>query len=219
VGGNADGQTFTDTGFLLLNGYTDELAASHPTTEVTANLGYKLYFDFTGLAGTAHTVGCPGGASGCINFDPGVGLVRLILDKTDTVDTTDILTLATFSVANPSTGTFGQFFGGSGPNGNIDLTLTEASSISSHLFQDSLGNDLLMGLTLHLINLDALCSGNCAPQPGLTGPFDVTVQTAGQYNLATNALGGGARCRLRITGQPETAAHRLASSARDAVGP
>jgi len=210
VAGSANGQTFTESGFLDITDYVKETSVTpisilFPLTgnsgntfgagSTFSNAGYHVYLDFTGLRGIASTV-CPGGAAGCITFTPGMGeVLRLILDESDTDPTTRSLVLATYTIIPPSGGTFPAFFGGAGPNGTVDITMLESPAFApagpaAGLFTDSAGNNLASPPTLHLLNMHALCVAPCAAPTGALLGEDVvfSIDNNGNYNLAVNVV-------------------------------
>jgi hypothetical protein len=182
VGGSALGQPFVDTGHLQFDTYTKEGAAL--TSQFVNPNGHALYLSYVGLTGTLN-------ADGSITFDPGSGVVQLVLDSDLDANpaTGDVLVLATFDIVAPSGGSNLDFFGGTAANSTIDVTLDLVSSVAG-LFTDTLGNEFDPDLTLHLVNTDSLLDPNFSPNPdnsGVDGAGNgvsvIHVQNNGQYNI------------------------------------
>lgn len=182
--GSALGQPFVDTGYLQFDTYTKENAAI--TSQFVNPNGYAIYLSYTGLTGTLNP-------DGSITFDPGSGVVQLVIDSDlDANPTTgDVLVLATFQIVAPSGGSNLDFYGGTAANSTIDVTLDLVSSLPG-LFTDSLGNEFDPDLTLHLVNTDSLLDPNFNPNPDNSnvdangnGYSLIHVQNNGQYNVTT----------------------------------
>jgi hypothetical protein len=189
VGGDPSGQPFTDNGVLRMVAVHHD---SSPTDDVADYLDppniRRLYLTYSGLTGTFHS-------DGTIDFDPGVGTIKLWLDSDLDLDPTTgtVTELAEFDIVAPSGGSDLDFFGGAGANATVDVTLTQVSGIAN-LFTDSGGDPLDPPFVLHLVNVDSLLDPNhlpnnpdCADRDagGGTGTCTVWVNNAGQYNLSS----------------------------------
>ena len=163
VGGSPLGQAFTDTGTLRLatvglfpSGGADVADYLTSGSGGTGVLAKRLYFTFTGLTGTFFAnASC---TTGCVKFNAGVGTVNLWLDSDTDLDPTTgtSLSIASFTVLDPSKGSNLNFFGGAGPTGVIDVTLGLLTA-NPFLYTDAGGNDI-GPLVLHLGDVNALCS-------------------------------------------------------------
>lgn len=192
AGGVALGNPFSDEGFLRIIGTNREagapLPAFFPTIFALGNAS-DLYFTFTGLTGILNL-------DGTISFDPNIGTIKLWLDSdTDTNPATGtVLELAEFDIIAPSGGSDLDFFGGSGQNATIDITLSQLSGLAG-LFTDQNDVEIAVGapLGLHLGNFNALLDPNINGGMPITvvdmfgnGVSELNVVNAGQYNIETN---------------------------------
>lgn len=186
VGFSALGQSFTDNGILGLNSIVEENAIF----DTSLNLGTAgaLYFEFSGLTGTLNN-------DTTITFNAGVGSIRLLLDSDLDGDssTGDILTLASYTLIDPSGGSNLDFHGGTAANSTIDITLVQTSGIAN-LFTTQGGMEFPLNniAAQHLGNMGALLDPNFNPNPDNTnidqfgnGESIIHVQNGGQYFLNT----------------------------------
>jgi len=187
--GSPAGQTFTDSGRLQLTDVFHEPAGGFATSFLPAGPDV-LYFSFTGLTGIFH-------ADGTISFDQStLSPIQLVLDNQ--AGGTEVL--ANFNIVPPSGGSgLGKFFGGTGPDATVDITLIETSGLAG-LFTDSANHPLPLTTTLHLLDVNAVNTPNVHPDPAFSGGpgcdattggptctlATVQVNNGGQYNLAVN---------------------------------
>jgi hypothetical protein len=193
--GSDVGQSFSDSGFLPLLNIVHEGGSPIPGYQ-GFNSSQLLYISFNGLTGIFN-------ADGTINFNPGVGSVKLWLDGDGNFDPTSSgglsKLLATFDVVAPSGGSNLDFIGGAAANATVDVTLKETSGLVG-LFKDSAGNPVSLLTTVQFVNVDSLLDPNFSPNPAFSGNAacnatpsvdqpgctlaTIHVQNAGQFNLA-----------------------------------
>lgn len=189
VGGEAEGQDFTDDGFFQVTGYREEGASIASTFDLPD--GYtNMYILFTGLTGTLNV-------GGTITFNPNEGDVELWLGNDGTPDGDGVgdRQLVEYDVIAPSGGSDLNFFGGGGANATVDVTLDMLDELvpEGDLFTDADGTPLNDGapLTLHLVNVDSLLDEDFDPNPDNSnidengdGFTIIRVENAGQYKVA-----------------------------------
>jgi hypothetical protein len=184
--------TFTESGYLRLDVANRSVS---PNTQNIQNFlppntlscilsGCAMYFHYTGVTGffsdPTH-----------IKFNQGSGSINLIYSAT--AGGTGVyngvgLNLGSFEILNPSGGIFpANFLGGSTPNGTVDGTFIELSTLFPGLFQDSSGNNLGPGTVLHLINVGAALippAPSCFGNSSCTGFQSFGINNGNQYVLS-----------------------------------
>ena len=176
LNGSADGQPFTDNGQLTWTSYNAAPGGSGnggvPVNLLGLGNSAAIYLDFSGLTGIFNDPdGTPGNGDEFITFDPGAGIIRLVVDADDNTfgnNPGTELVAATFEIKAPSGGSDIDFFGGLAPSATIDVTLEIVSQLNdgiNFLFEDENGNPLQDPFSVALANVNAVIDPNTNPNP------------------------------------------------------
>lgn len=131
------GSKFTNFGGLYSITYTPENCVGGCDFGAPIVLPTTIEYNFTGLSGTVTSYDLISGAIEYI-FDAGVGTAQLNVTGDPTV-------LATFTPANPSGGSLGNFHGEVNTSGTSNVLFETTWVLDDSLFQDKNGNNLLPG--------------------------------------------------------------------------
>lgn len=177
AGNSAFGQSFTFNGSLQWVQY-QQIAALNPSS-FGLPAGYTdLYFRFEGLSGALDN-------SGNAVFNPGIGSIKLYLDNGGSlIPGISALTIASYSLASPSTASDIAYYDGGGFSPMYDLSFQLASAIPG-LFTDNNGAPILPQATFTL-GFDGLLDPSVLTNPTLlpsgAGTSINTLVNAGQLS-------------------------------------
>lgn len=131
------GSKFTNYGGLYSITYTPDNCVGGCDFGAPSLLPITIEYQFSGLSGTVTSHDLVTGATSYV-FDAGVGAATLHISGNPAV-------LATFTPESPSGGSLANFYGAVNTSGTSNLFFSLTSEVTSSLFQDKNGNNLLPG--------------------------------------------------------------------------